>query len=127
MLAEIPMAGEGTQSSRSGERPLGVTLIAILQFLQSIVLLASGAAGLLVGSIFPLLAAIGIVVIVIGLIGFYIGLGLLNLRSWAWTWAVLLNILGLIVSLGSSGWVSVLLSIVIVIYLLQPDIKARFR
>lgn len=126
-MAEIPMAGEGVQPSRSGERPLGVTLIAILQFLQSIVLLGTGAVALLAGLVYIFLAAIGIIVVVIGLIGFYIGLGLWNLRSWAWTWAVILNILGLIVSLANPGWVSVVLSLVIVIYLFQPDIKARFR
>ncbi len=118
-MAEIPMAGEGAQPSRSGERPLGVTLIAILQFLQSIVLLAAGALSL------P--AAIGIGLAVIGLIGFYVGLALLNLRSWAWTWAVLLNILGLIISIADRSWVSVLLSFVIVIYLFQPGIRARFK
>ena len=126
-MAEIPIAGEGVQPSRGGERPLGVTLIAILQFLQSIALLGAGALLLFGGLVLPFLAAIGIGLAVIGLIGFYVGLGLLNLRSWAWTWAVVLNILGLIISLANPGWVSVLLSLVIVIYLFQPDIKNRFK
>jgi len=122
-LTEIPMAGEGTQPSRSGKRPFGVTLIAVLEFLLSVILLAAGI-GLQAGGWF--LSAMGLVLVAIGLAGIFLCVGLLNLRSWAWTGVVVLDIVALIISLANQGWPGVVLSLIIVLYLFQPDIKARF-
>ncbi|TFG14780.1 hypothetical protein EU537_02240 [Candidatus Thorarchaeota archaeon] len=118
-MTEVPLPDESFGVSRDSNRPLGVTLIAILQILQAIALIVFGILTLVV-------PFIGIPLLVIGLILFYIGKGLWEMENWAWLWAIILNIIGGLIAIASNNWISLVLSVIIVIYLNTEDIKSRF-
>ena len=104
-------------------RPLGVTILAIIQLLGALFYLVSGVLILLV---FPL---IGIALTAVGVIGMILFYGLWKLKTWAWFWTMIVNILGIIFSL-SNVWaniISIVLSAIIVVYLLMPGIKEHFK
>jgi hypothetical protein len=104
--------------------PLGVLLLAGLQGLQALVLLLPG----LFLMIIPIIGwIIGVPMIAIGLFLMFIAWGLFTMQSWAWLWALVMNIIGLIVSLFGANWLGVILSLIIVLYLNQSDIRNRFR
>ena len=128
-MAEIPIADSGTGYGASTERPLGVTILAILQILGGLMMLVLGALATLAGLLFILFAIVGVAMAILGLLGLVVGFGLWGLKSWAWTWAMIVNILTIIFGLFNlaSNFVSIVISLIIVIYLNQPDIKRRFR
>lgn len=127
-MTEIPLPGDATKRP-DRERPLGVSILALLQFLQAITVLLVGVAFLIGGSIIlPIIGtAIGAFIVLIGLFSFYVGLGLWNLQSWAWKWAMIMNILGILIGLITGSVWGVLISLIIVIYLNIPDTKTLFR
>jgi uncharacterized membrane protein HdeD (DUF308 family) len=128
-MAEIPVADPGMGYGVSDERPLGVTILAILQILGGLVMLVVGALATLAGLLFILFAIVGIVMVILGLLGLVVGFGLWGLKSWAWMWAMIVNILSIIFGLFNlqANFVSIVISLIIIIYLNQPDIKRRFR
>ncbi len=126
-MAEIPMS----QPSYSGpsERPLGVTIIAGLQLLSSIVMIFSGYLLVFVGAglgFFGLGLLFGGIFLIIGLIGFIIGWGLWTLKSWAWMIAFILNLINVIIAVIGFDIVSLIIPLIIVIYLNQGEVKAAF-
>jgi hypothetical protein len=127
-MAEIPMS----QPDYGGpsERPLGVTIIAILQLIGSLVLIFGGYAALIVAlglGIFGFIAVIlGGILLFFGLIGFIIFWGLWTLKSWAWMLAFILNLLSVIFALLSFDIISLIFPLIIVIYLNQGEVKAAF-
>ncbi|NHI87874.1 MAG: hypothetical protein EAX87_00040 [Candidatus Thorarchaeota archaeon] len=133
-IAEIPTPTTGYTGS-SSDRPLGVTIIVILEVLGALAYLFTGAmailAGAMVGSIIPGLGAfavaIGAIVLIFGILYLLLAWGLWTLKSWAWMAAVILNIIGLILGILQFNWIGVIISLIIVIYLQQGDIKSRFR
>ncbi|MFX1260945.1 MAG: hypothetical protein ACFFAZ_02560 [Promethearchaeota archaeon] len=122
-MTEIPMPEDAMKAPR-GERPLGVMILAVLNWLEALIIIAFGAIVFSWGFIWPI---VGLIIILIGLFFFYIGLGLWNLRGWAWTWAMLLNILGAIITLIGQMWLGLGVSIIIIVYLNAPDIRRVFR
>jgi hypothetical protein len=115
------------------ERPLGVTVIAILAGLGGVLgLLATltllGAVGLIggLGTFFFLLA---LAVAIVSLVFAY---GAWTLQPWAWTLGIVLEALAAVNALyaiadgDTSGIVSLLIAGVILWYLFQPDVKAAF-
>ena len=130
-MTEIPMP-EGPVGTPAG-RPLGVTILALLQILSGLFWLVTGglavAAAGLAGIFGIILLLAGAVLVIIGIIGLIIGFGLWNMRSWAWIWAIIINILGIIFSLTNplQNALGIIISLIIVIYLMTPDIKSRFR
>lgn len=128
-MAEIPIADPGPGYGASTERPLGVTILAILQILGGLMMLVLGALATLAGLLFILFAIVGVAMVILGFLGLIVGFGLWGLKSWAWTWAMIVNILTIILGLFdlASNFVSIVISLIIVIYLNQPDIKRRFR
>lgn len=122
-MAEIPMPGDA-MTPPTGERPLGVMILAILNFLQGLLIMVTG---FLIFA-FPFFGVVvGAVVFLIGFFFFYVGLGLWNLKDWAWTWAMLLNILGAIINLFGQNWLALIVNVVIILYLNAPDIRRVFR
>ena len=128
-LAEIPMADSGTGYGASSERPLGVTILAILQILGGLLMLAAGALATITGLLFILFAIVGVAMMILGFLGVIVGFGLWGLKSWAWMWAMIVNILNIIIGLFNlqDNLVSIVIALIIIIYLNQPDIKRRFR
>jgi uncharacterized membrane protein HdeD (DUF308 family) len=106
------------------QRPLGVTLIAILTAIGGIIFLASGLVLLLVG--------IGIILLALGIAYLVMAYGLWKGREWAWTITLILSAIGIIVAIVSvaAGNVSAIISIIIqgivIYYLYRPNVKAFF-
>ncbi len=104
--------------------PIGVLILAVLQALQALGVLLQGAAYLLI-PILGLLIAIPFAIV--GLFGLFIAYGLFTMQGYAWTWAVILNIIGFAFSLFGGNWIGVILSAIIVVYLNLPGMKERFK
>ncbi len=108
------------------ERPLGVAILAILQMLGGLLMILAGSAIIaLFPNIFTLI--IGGAILILGLIGFIVGWGLWGLKSWAWMWAMIVNILSIILNIIQQNWFGLVIPVIIVLYLNQPNIKSRFR
>jgi len=127
------------QNVTTAKRPLGITIIAILLFIQAIIeiifgifvfvgsTIASPAAGLLLGWI-PL---------AIGIISFIVAWGLWTLKPWAYWVALIVEIINIISNLFNLGQPNHsvfgvisggLVSIIIVIYLLvDGNVRRAFR
>ena len=129
----------------TAQRPLGITILAVLAFitgilglLGSLFLLGLGGAASMTGAGMLGLAGIGLggVMLIGSLLNLVFGYGAWNLRPWAWWWGLIANglpilgaILGLILgggeSFGNAIWSS-LLNIIIVVYLLTPGVQHAF-
>ena len=129
-MAEIPTPTTG-YSAPSGERPLGVTILAVLEFIAGILGLIGGIGLVALGASIPFLGAFGIffgiIVIILALIDFIIGWGLWSLKSWAWMLALVFNIINAILNLIAFDIIALIINIIIILYLQQGDIKSRFR
>lgn len=109
---------------------MGVTIIAILQLLGSLVGLALGALMLMAGLAIPLLGifliAIGAFMIIWAIIGILLFWGLWGLKGWAWMITMIWNIIQLLLSVYnfySSGFtdfttlINIIIPLIIVVYL----------
>ncbi|MHA1666679.1 MAG: hypothetical protein ACTSW7_04840 [Candidatus Thorarchaeota archaeon] len=124
-MAEIPTPTTG-YSAPSGDRPLGVTILAILQLLGGVISIFGGLA---IVMIFPVIFTLilGAILLIVGLVGLIVGWGLYTMKSWAWMLAMILNIINIIIAVIGFDLISLIIPVIIVIYLNQPDIKNRFR
>lgn len=106
------------------QRPLGVTIIAILMIISGIALLSTGAILLVVG--------IGVVPIVLGIASFVMAYGLWKGKGWAWTITLILSVISIIsaiVSIAYGGYgaiINIIINAVIIYYLYRPNVKAYF-
>ncbi len=117
------------------ERPTGVTVLAILYFIQGIMMMASGyIIDSVFGSLFDILGDLGggtgdglgmlciLPFVILGIFYFIIGFGLWNVKGWARKVAIVFAIIGLIgIPIGT------IISIIILIYLFKPEVKAAFQ
>ncbi|MFW9809134.1 MAG: hypothetical protein ACFFE6_07115 [Candidatus Thorarchaeota archaeon] len=114
------------------DKPTGVVILAILQLLQAIAALAVGALALMAGTVISIFAILAIFPLILGIIGLLLFYGLWTLKSWAWLWALIINILGIIIGIFGNladitNLITLALSVIIVIYLFMPATKAHFR
>lgn len=132
-------------------RPLGVTIIGVLMAIAGVVMIIAGASALAVAPFIPMAAqsqdlgvdissamlggvavASGAVMLALGVASLIISYGLFKGRSWAWTAAVVLSIIGIAMSVvaiatGNFGSVvSLIIDAVIIYYLYRPHVKAYF-
>ncbi len=137
----------------STSRPMGVTIIAILNIISGIIMLAGGAGLAAAGSVLPTMTtinpnaggqmaltgmlgagavAVGAVLIILGIISFVVAWGLLKGKGWAWTVTLILSIISFIMGIISvaggnvGGIVNVIISGVVIYYLYRPYVKAYF-
>ncbi|HXS61075.1 MAG TPA: hypothetical protein VN703_09740 [Candidatus Sulfopaludibacter sp.] len=111
-------------------RPLGVTIIAILAVLGGI---GSFLSGLTVLAIIPILGIIfGGILIIIGLAYFAVAYGLWKGLRWAWILTLIVSVIGIIVGLGSivvgnaGSLFHVIVNAIVIYYLYRPNVKAYF-
>ncbi|MFZ0556094.1 MAG: DUF2127 domain-containing protein [Nitrososphaeraceae archaeon] len=111
------------------QRPIGVTIIAVLAILGGIAFLASGLGTLLI----PLIGIfIGSGLFILGLAYFLMAYGLWNGKSWAWTLTLILSGIGIIVGIGSivvgnlGSIFHIIINVIIIYYLYRPNVKAFF-
>jgi hypothetical protein len=107
-------------------RPLGVTIIAILAILGGIGSLVGGIA---LVAIIPILGA---ALIIIGLAYFGVAYGLWKGLKWAWIITLIVTVIAFISGLGSiivgnvGAIIPVIINGIIIYYLFQPNVKAYF-
>ena len=107
-------------------RPLGVTIIAILVVIGGI---GSLLGGLTVIMLIPLL---GIILVIIGLAYFAVAYGLWKGLNWAWSITLIVSVIGIVVGLGSlvvgniGSLFQVIINAIVIYYLYKPNVKAYF-
>jgi hypothetical protein len=112
------------------QRPLAVTVIAILTVIGGLGFLGSGA---LIFALIPLLGIIiGGVLVMIGIAYFVMAYGLWNGRRWAWKLTLILSGIGIIVGIGSivvgnvGSLFHTIINAVVIYYLYRPNVKDYF-
>ncbi len=125
------------------QRPLGITILAVLEIIGGILALIGGiilvAASSMLESMISgmvpfygvftgLFAVIGGIVIIVAIIAFLLGYGLWNGSGWAWIVQLVFSALGAVTSLASlpSGIVGLIIDGLIIWYLFRPNVKAFF-
>jgi len=102
-------------SGTTMERPLGVTIIGILQILGAIVYI-------LVGTVFVAYAPIiGIILLPIGVIALIIGISVFTGKNWARILMIILGVLDIISIVG------IIIGIIIVVYFRRQNVVAYFK
>jgi hypothetical protein len=134
------------QGTVQRERPLGITILAVLAIIGGIFLLLGGLALLALGGVAAsqgdsvsgalggFAAILGIVTLVLAILYLAFGVGAWMLKPWAWTLGVVSQVLSLLIALvqiilGSSitgQIVGIIISAVILYYLFTPNVKAAF-
>ena len=111
-------------------RPLGVTIIAILAVIGGIGSVLSGFA---IIAIIPLLGIIfGGLLIIIGLAYFVVAYGLWKGLNWAWNITLIVSVIGIIVGLGSivvgniGALFHLIVNVIVIYYLYRPNVKTYF-
>lgn len=145
---EIPTATPtATTEADRGPRPVGVTILAVLNFLFAVVLLAvagliiaggaflemlaeGGAMGLLAG----LGAVVGGLVVLLALAVFVIGWGLWTGRGWAWALELIFAVIGILFALVSmlggdvqGALFGLVIDGLILYYLTRPGVAKYFE
>ena len=124
------------------QRPLGVTLIAILSaiggvfgLLAALVLLGAGAAVSTATGLGGLTFVAGVIILAYAVLSLVLAYGFWNLKPWAWPLGVGVQALGVVQSVlqfmnDGSNVVGLLFSLaiagIILWYLFQPHVKAAF-
>ena len=119
-------------------KPIGVLVLFLLQLISALIWLVGGAIiiipSLASGDIFAIIIGgfFGLILLIVGLILLIIAFGIYGLKSWAWMWAFIFNLLALIVGVLNgfsdlTNVVGIIISGIVVLYLLMPDIRAKFR
>ena len=116
------------------DRPLGVTILCILSWIGAIILIGLGAVGAIasiaIGSGLGLV--LSLTILIIGILLFFVTFALWQLKMWAWWLVIILNVIQIVlgigsaVSQGSAGpIIGIIIPVIIVIYLWT--VKDHFR
>jgi uncharacterized membrane protein YfcA len=127
------------------ERPTGVTILAALQVLAGLVFVIFGVMVLIVAGLLglggvrpqapmlplflgPIVAVVGGIMVIIGIVSFAVAYGYMNGREWAWTLGLVVAVLGLIMGVLSlpNGVIGILIDALIIYYLTRPHVKRFF-
>jgi Predicted membrane protein (DUF2127) len=113
------------------QRPIGVTIIALLAILGGIAFLVSGLGTLV---LIPLIGIfLGSGLFILGLAYFLMAYGLWKGKGWAWTLTLILSGIGIIVGIGSivvgniGSIFHTIINAIIIYYLYRPNVKAFFN
>ncbi len=117
------------------QRPTGVTILAIIWFLGSLLLLVGGMGLLTVGALVlgPVAMVLGALLLVLGLFGFFVGWGLWGLKPWARKLAMILALVNIAVTIynvvrGSWGDIfTIVIYAIVLFYLTRPGVRAAFE
>lgn len=118
-------------------RPLGVTIVAILMAIEGIFLILAGIGGIVAGGIVG--AGLGGVIIaassgalVLGIAGLFIAWGLISGKGWAWIITIIISIIMAIVNIIELAYgryehvIGLIINGVILYYMYRPQVKAYF-
>lgn len=116
------------------DRPLGVTILCILSWIGALILIGLGAIGAIaaLALAIPLAVILAAIILIIGILLFFVTFALWQLKMWAWWLVIILNVIQIVlgvgsaVSQGSAGpIIGIIIPIIIVIYLWT--VKEHFR
>jgi hypothetical protein len=110
-------------------RPLGITILAILQLLGALFYIFVGGLALMAALLLlPLLIIFAAIPFILGIIGLILFYGLWTVKGWAWIWTLIINILEIIFALYPTvSLMNLVIPVIIVIYLLVPSTRAAFK
>ncbi len=115
-------------------RPILLTIIAILSILFGILMILGGILMLVGGALIStevleaglFVGAGSAVVLIMGILFTVVGFGLMSGKSWAWWLSIIVMVLNLILSLLSLSILSIIVAVLILIYLTRPNTKGWF-
>jgi hypothetical protein len=113
-------------------RPVGVTILAVLEIISGIVGIVGGIffatiAGLLDIDFLGAISGIAAVILVaIGIASFVMAWGLLEGKPWAWTFTLILTIISVVFELAGANIVGLIIDAIVLYYLFRPHVKAFF-
>lgn len=118
-----------------GPRPLGVTILAALEFLMGVIFIFGALGGVAMGSLIAgeMGAYIGSMITVIAAVGavieFIIGWGLFTGKNWARWVGIIFAGLGALSGLASlpTGLASIVIDGIVIYYLTRPNVIAWFE
>lgn len=140
-------------STTSKSRPTGVTIIAILNIISGIIMIAGGLGLAAISSVLPTMTtidpnaggqmalaglvggagiAVGGILIILGIISFIVAWGLLKGKGWAWSLTLILSIISIIIGIVSmaagnfGSIINIIIAGIIIYYLYRPHVKAFF-
>jgi uncharacterized membrane protein (DUF2068 family) len=139
-VPDTPSVTEELDSSNIKIRPVGVTILVVLEMLSGIIIIMFvgivgtifGAMGIVEGasSMFSaggiIMGAILSIAITLGVISFVMAWGLWEAKPWAWTWTLIFTIIHLIFDISSTNVLGVVIDAVIFYYLFRPHVKEYF-
>jgi uncharacterized membrane protein (DUF2068 family) len=132
------------------QRPTGVTILAVIQFIGGILSLLFGLSSLFFGGLMvasdaaatagteidmgPIMLTAGVIALISGVVGLLAGYGLFTLKGWGWTLAVVFAIANIVSNLLSlfrgvnvvGAIVGIVISGLILYYLNTPTVKRAF-
>src|SRR6185295_6194731 len=138
-------------STTSKSRPTGVTIIAILNIISGIIMLAGGLGLAAISSVLPTMTtidpnaggqmalaglvggagiAVGGILIILGIISFIVAWGLLKGKGWAWSLTLILSVISIIIGIVSmaagnfGSIINIIIAGIIIYYLYRPHVKA---
>lgn len=117
------------------ERPSGVTVLAILVIAVGILGIIGGLITSVVGVVVWPLIVVGLTILILSVIEVIVGVGLLRLRPWAWTVAVVVTVIRLAADIigliqGASiplNIITIFFNALILWYLFRPTVREAFR
>ncbi len=116
------------------KRPLGITLVAVLQLLGSLIMILAGIT-IVFGSALVEIdygMTYGVFLFLFGLIGLFVAIALFSGKSWAWYLILIFTLLSLISDImsivigGPVSIISLVIHLVILYYLFRPNVKRFF-
>lgn len=143
VLQATPMTMPAAAHPSRGERPTGVTILAVLQLLFGAFAVLAGLGAFVGGAVFaglfsafPLvgllggaaIAMIGMLMLVFGLVVLAVGYGFWTGQPWAWTVGMVLTLLGIITSVLSlpGGIVGLALDVFLIWYYTREGVQRWF-
>jgi hypothetical protein len=120
----------------TSQRPMGVTILAVLAIIGGILELLGGLLSLVGGGVTATedaatgggLAMIGVFIAILGALNLIFGFGALALKPWAWKFGVGLQIFAILAGLVQlpNSIVGIVINGLILYYLFRPNVKRIF-
>jgi len=113
-------------------RPVGVTILAILEIISGVIAIVGGMffatiAGFIdVDFLGAMSGLVGGSLVAIGIASFVMAWGLIGGRPWAWTLTLVLTIISVIFELAAVNFVGLIIDAIVLYYLFRPHVKAFF-
>jgi hypothetical protein len=114
------------------DRPIGITIIAILMIISGILFIIGGIGLTALGVLSIAFLAGGIGSIILGIASLVVAWGLLKGAGWAWIITLIITVISIIVNIASlaggqtANIIGIIINGIIIYYLYRPNVKAYF-